>query len=75
MKIAHHLLQGHGLHIVDSRAPYIGIMTIGVTGSLMSGLKDNKAVRRRSATDDELIQATCKQLGRNMVKLIHQLNA
>lgn len=74
LNIMENFLHHHGLYIADSRASDSEIMTVGVTGSLMSGFKNSNIVWRRSAADDELIQATCKQLGRNMVNLIHKLN-
>lgn len=74
LKIMEYFLQELGLYIVNARDPEARIASVGVNGSLMSCFKDNKIVWQRSATDDELIQATCKQLGRNMVNLIHRLN-
>jgi Multimeric flavodoxin WrbA len=74
LKILEHFLQGHGLQTVDARNKDSDVLNVGVTGSLMSGCKNNKPIWRQSALDDELIYAACKQLGRNMVKLIRQLN-
>ncbi|ACL18383.1 multimeric flavodoxin WrbA [Desulfitobacterium sp. LBE] len=74
LKIMEGFLQAHGLHIVDARNPNTGIFTIGVVGAMMSGFKEDKAVWRRSGADDELVQATSRQLGRNMVALIQQLS-
>lgn len=74
LRIMEYFLQGHGLHLADTRDPEGTIMSAGVTGSLMADFKDDKVIWRRSATDDELTVTACKQLGRNMVKLIEQLN-
>lgn len=74
IKIMENFLQNHGLYIADSRAPDDDVLTTGVSGALMLGYKDNKIVWRNSAIDDELIQVVCKQLGRNMVKLIDSIN-
>lgn len=74
LRIMEYFLQAHGLHVVDSRDPVGTIMSTGVTGSLMADFKEEKVIWRRNATDDELIVASCKQLGRNMVKMIQKLN-
>ncbi|NLI11331.1 flavodoxin family protein [Pelotomaculum propionicicum] len=74
LKIMECFLQFHGLHVVDSRDPNEAIMAPLVAGSLMEGFKDGKVIWRRNAVDDELLATSCKQLARNMVKLIRQLN-
>lgn len=66
-------LQAHGLYVVDARDPMGANVNIGVTGSLMADFKDDAIIWRRNATEDELTVQFCKQLGRNMVKLIEQL--
>lgn len=74
LKIMECFLQFHGLHVVDSRDPNEAIKAPLVAGSLMEGFKDDRVIWRRNAVDDELLVASCKQLARNMVKLIRQLN-
>ncbi len=74
LKIMECFLQFHGLHVVDCRDPNEPITAPIVAGSLMEGFKDDRVIWRRNAADDPLLVASCKQLARNMVKLIHQLN-
>ena len=74
LQIMEHFLRAQGLLVVDTRSPEGPIMDAGVTGSLLVELKDGKVIFRRSATDDELTVASCKQLGRNMVNLITKLS-
>lgn len=74
LKIMECFLQFHGLHVVDSRDPNEAIKAPLVAGSLMEGFKDDRVIWRRNAVDDELLVSSCKQLARNMVKLIRQLD-
>lgn len=74
LRIMEYFLQAHGLFVVDPRDPLGPIMSTGITGSLMADFKEDKVIWRRNTTEDELIVESCKQLGRNMVKLIQQLN-
>ncbi|MGE4272810.1 MAG: flavodoxin family protein [Desulfitobacterium sp.] len=74
LRIMDYFMHAHGIHVVDSRDPAGPLMYAGVTGSLMEDFKEDKVTWRRNATDDELTVASCKQIGRNMVKLIQQLN-
>ncbi|NQS75813.1 MAG: flavodoxin family protein [Peptococcaceae bacterium] len=74
LKIMESFLQFQGLHVVDCRNPNEAIKAPILAGSLMEGFKDERVIWRRNAIDDQLIVASCKQLARNMVKLIHQLN-
>lgn len=74
LKIMETFLQFHGVYVVDCRDPNVPITAPVVAGSLMEGFKDERVIWRRNATDDQLIVASCKQLARNMVKLIRQLN-
>ncbi len=74
LKIMECFLQFQGLHVVDCRNPNEAIKAPILAGSLMEGFKDERVIWRRNAIDDQLIVASCKQLARNMVKLIHQLN-
>ena len=67
-------LQFHGLPVVDCRDRHEPITAPIVAGSLMEGFEDDSVIWRRNAADDPLLVASCKQLARNMVKLIHQLN-
>lgn len=74
LRIMEHYLQSQGLHLTDTRDPASPIVSSGVTGSLMADFQDNKTLWRSSAVDEELTAASCKQLGRNMVRLIHRLH-
>ena len=73
LKIMEYYLQLQGLHVVDSRDPDAVIGTVMAAGSLMKGIENNKMIFRRNVAEDELLVASCKQLARNMVKLIQQL--
>ena len=74
LRIMEFFLQAHGLHLVDSRHPESLIRSHGVSGTLMEDFKDGKPIWRNSIHEDELIVASCKQLGRNMVKLVELLH-
>lgn len=73
LKVMEYYLQLQGLYVVDSRDPNEVIKTVMAAGSLMEGVKDDKMIFRSNAIDDDLLVTSCKQLARNMVKLIRQL--
>lgn len=75
LRIMEYFLHSHGLYLVDTRDADGPVMSIGVTGSLMADFKDGRVVWRRNATDDEFTVSACRQLGRNMVKMIKRLSA
>lgn len=73
LKFMENYMQLQGLYVVDSRDPNAVIKTVMAAGSLMEGVENNKMIFRRSAAEEEVLVASCKQLARNMVKLIGQL--
>ncbi|HBX24543.1 MAG TPA: flavodoxin family protein [Desulfotomaculum sp.] len=74
VQIMEYFMQAQGLHVVDTRDQNGPILDSGVHGSLMAGIKDGKVAWWRSAVDNELNVTACKQLARNMSKLITQLS-
>ncbi len=74
LRVMTHFLHAHGLFVVDCRDQNGMILSHEAAATLMADYRDGKVIWRKSAQEDELIIASCKQLARNMVNLIQALN-
>lgn len=74
LQIMENFLYHHGLYIVDGRDHDSEVLSIGITASLMTGYQEQRKTWRRHVAEDELIRASCQQMGRNMVDLIRRLH-
>jgi len=77
-ELAHLILERfftvHGMVIASSRDPEGEVFNSGAMGSLFQTLESNgHIVWRRSVEEDELALRECRQLGRNIVRLIKQV--
>ncbi|MCG0278617.1 MAG: flavodoxin family protein [Thermanaeromonas sp.] len=64
----------HGMLVATSRNPDGAVYNNGATGTLFRAIEsDGEIIWRRSVGDDELALRECRQLGRNVMKLVKQL--
>lgn len=75
LQVMHNFLVSQGLYVVDAREQDAPLILAQVAGSLQEGVKEGKSLWRRSVQEDEAAIQACKQLGRNMVKMIKAISA
>lgn len=66
-------LKQQGVLVVDGRGPQEPIYNTGAYGTMFECIEDGQMRYRRSVLEDEIAIRFCKQIGRNMVRLIKRL--
>jgi multimeric flavodoxin WrbA len=65
-------LQGHGLRVVEARDPRTGVFNLGPMGTLFDALDGDSIRWRKGVREDRLTVATCRILGRNLLRLLDE---
>jgi multimeric flavodoxin WrbA len=66
-------LNAHGLIVADARDPQFGIQFSGAMGTLQKSFDNSGVVWHKNVNEDIAALQACKQLGKNMLKLLNGL--